>query len=78
KAVYIKKGINKMSLSQVEGFVNDIACKGIEVGKQHAYRDGVKEGLNIVQKALRELYGFGDKRIKRIEEYINNSLEKEL
>ncbi|WP_235436198.1 hypothetical protein, partial [Gottschalkia purinilytica] len=76
KAVYIKKGINKMSLSQVEWFIKDIIDKGIEEGKKYAYKDGIKEGLELVKEALKELYGFGDKRVKRIEDYINLKLEE--
>lgn len=84
-ARYIKKDINKMSLSEIENLINSIAYKGIEEGTQKAlkaskesYIDGVETGISLSNEALKELYGFGDKRIKRIEEYINNSLEKEL
>lgn len=74
QAQRIKKGIEKMSLSQVEKAVQQIYVEGVQDGLKQGYNDGLKQCEILFKKGLKDIYGFGDKRWSRLVKYIDSNI----
>jgi len=69
--------MNRQQRRQLERQLAKIEPRLLEEFERRTFTNGVAAGISAMEKALREEFGFGDKRLKRLAAAIERDLEKE-
>lgn len=65
QAKEFKKELEQKSVGEIQDFI------------KQRYIDGVNDTTNLHKEALKELFGFGDARYTRVQEYVVDQLVKD-